>query len=307
MQPKTPGGTEQKVLVLTTDNDRQTKRWLSLLVLLTCGVLLLAITNFAWARPQFSELVKQAAPAVVAIHVAHTAKTPVSVMPELPNNEEVPEFFRRFFEQIPRGQQAPDRQAQGQGSGFIIDADGYVLTNAHVVRDAENITVSLSDRREYQAKLIGADDRTDIALLKIDTSDLPTVNIGDSDQLEVGEWVLAIGSPFGFEHTATQGIVSALSRSLPDETYVPFIQTDVAVNPGNSGGPLFNESGEVVGVNSQIYSRTGGYMGLSFAIPINVAMDVSEQLKTKGHVRRGWLGVTIQDMNQALAESFGLG
>jgi serine protease Do len=193
-----------------------------------------------------------------------------------------------------------------QGSGFIISADGYVMTNAHVVKEAEKILVGLHDRRELPAQLIGSDPKSDIALLKIAADNLPTVQIGDADALKVGQWVVAIGAPFGFEYSATQGIVSALSRSLPDETYIPFIQTDVAVNPGNSGGPLFNLQGEVVGINSQIYSRTGGYMGLSFAIPINMAMYVTAQLKTQGKVSRGWLGVLIQNVNYELARSFGL-
>ena len=192
------------------------------------------------------------------------------------------------------------------GSGFIISADGYVVTNAHVVEDATAVTVGLSDKRELPAEVVGLDKLSDIALLKIKADNLPVVQLGDSDALQVGQWVVAIGAPFGLDHSATQGIVSALSRSLPDGTYVPFIQTDVAVNPGNSGGPLFDLGGRVVGVNSQIYSRSGGYMGISFSIPINVAKNVVEQLKTKGQVSRGWLGVEIQDMDQKLANSFNL-
>ena len=195
---------------------------------------------------------------------------------------------------------------RGEGSGFIVSADGIILTNAHVVDGAQKVTVKLTDRREFEASVIGADAKSDVAVLKIDARDLPVTRLGDPRTLQVGEWVVAIGSPFGLENTVTAGIVSAKGRSLPDDTYVPFIQTDVAVNPGNSGGPLFNMRGEVVGINSQIYSRSGGYQGLSFAIPIDVAMNVSKQLQAKGHVTRGKLGVGIQDVDQALAESFGL-
>ena len=229
-------------------------------------------------------------------------------MPEL---EGLPPIFREFFEhsipQMPgapgRGQQ---REAQSLGSGFIISEDGYVLTNNHVVADADEIIVRLPDRSELEAKLVGADPRSDVAVLKVEGKGLPTVKIGRSDELKAGEWVLAIGSPFGFDHTVTAGIVSATGRSLPNESYVPFIQTDVAINPGNSGGPLFNLDGEVIGINSQIFTRSGGFMGLSFAIPIDVAMDVANQLRTDGKVSRGWLGVVIQEVNKDLAESFGL-
>ena len=223
----------------------------------------------------------------------------------LPEDSPLYEFFQRFFgEDGP----LPDEGDQGRslGSGFILSADGYILTNAHVVEAADEIIVRMSDRREFVAQAIGADERSDIALLKIDAAGLPTVELGRSSAVEVGEWVLAIGSPFGFEHSATAGIVSAKGRSLPAENYVPFIQTDVAINPGNSGGPLFDLQGRVVGVNSQIYSRTGGFMGLSFAIPIDVAIDVVEQLKEKGRVSRGWLGVLIQDVTRDLAQPFGL-
>ena len=195
---------------------------------------------------------------------------------------------------------------RGMGSGFIISTDGYIVTNHHVVADAEQIKVKLSDKREYQAKLIGSDRQSDVALLKVDAENLPVAQVGNSDQLKVGQWVFAIGAPFGLDRTATQGIVSALGRSLPNENYVPFIQTDVAVNPGNSGGPLFDTAGRVVGINSQIYSRSGGYMGLSFAIPVNVAMDVVQQLKDHGKVERGWLGIQLQEVTQDLARSFGL-
>lgn len=197
-------------------------------------------------------------------------------------------------------------EAKSLGSGFIISADGYVITNHHVIKDADEVVVRLQDRRELVAKIVGSDKRSDIALLKLEAKELPVVKLGSSEELKVGEWVLAIGSPFGFDHSVTAGIVSAKGRSLPSDNYVPFIQTDVAINPGNSGGPLFNLDGEVVGVNSQIYSRTGGFMGLSFAIPMDVAMQVVEQLKSQGKVSRGWLGVQIQDVTRELAESFGM-
>ncbi len=261
--------------------------------------------------PSFAGLIKDASPAVVNIS---TTQKVTSGMPRLPEGFEIPdlpegspfgELFKYFFDQENIGE--PNyHDAKSLGSGFVISADGYILTNYHVVNEADEIIVRLSDRRELKAEVIGEDKRSDIALVKIEASDLPVVKIGKSQDLEVGEWVLAIGSPFGFDLSATAGIVSAKGRSLPSENYVPFIQTDVAINPGNSGGPLFNQNGEVVGVNSQIYSRTGGYMGLSFAIPIEVAMDVVEQLKTKGHVSRGWLGVLIQDVTLDLAESFGM-
>ncbi len=266
--------------------------------------LLGAMATQSWAveLPSFNELVRQYSPAVVNIRV--TGMTPTRPMPKLP--EDIPEPFRRFFKDLPGQGMPPGVKPQAQGSGFVISQDGYILTNAHVVTGAKELLVRLDDRREYPAKVIGSDERTDIALLKIDAGHLPTVKLGDSDKLKVGDWVLAIGSPFGFERTATQGIVSAVSRNLPDDTYVPFIQTDAPVNPGNSGGPLFDTAGNVVGINSQIYSHSGGYMGLSFAIPINVAMQVTDQLKTRGYVKRGWLGVAIQDMDQPLAQSFGL-
>ena len=261
--------------------------------------------------PNFVELVKETSSAVVNISTTQKAQ---SGMPELPEGFEMPEFpegspfgelFKYFFEQEENGDPGY-HDAKSLGSGFIISKDGYVMTNYHVVKDGDEIIVRLSDHRELKAEVIGVDPRSDVALLKVDATGLPVARIGESSDLEVGEWVLAIGSPFGFDHSATAGIVSAKGRSLPRENYVPFIQTDVAINPGNSGGPLFNQSGEVVGVNSQIYSRTGGYMGLSFAIPIEVAMDVADQLKTSGKVSRGWLGVLIQDVTLDLAESFGM-
>ncbi|MGQ7847880.1 DegQ family serine endoprotease [Granulosicoccus sp. 3-233] len=268
---------------------------------------IIAITpSFASTLPDFSALVEQEADAVVKISVLTNVESTMGGGFPGFGPDQIPEQFRRFFDQFPQEQAPEPRQRAGAGSGFIISDDGYIITNAHVVDNATQITVGMNDRREFDATLVGSDPASDIALLKLDAEGLPQVTIGDSEQLRVGEWVLAIGSPFGFEHTATQGIVSALSRSLPDDTYVPFIQTDVAVNPGNSGGPLFNTDGEVVGVNSQIYSRSGGYQGLSFAIPINVAMSIAEQLKDHGYATRGWLGVAIQNVDQSLAESFGL-
>ena len=277
-----------------------------------CALLLLAQVSLAQAElPEFTELVQDASPAVV--NISTRQKLPqreVAIQGQMPDLEGLPPMFREFFErnvpQMPRGPGGRQREAQSLGSGFIISDDGYVLTNNHVVADADEIIVRLSDRSELEAKLIGADPRTDVALLKVDGKDLPTVKLGKSDALKVGEWVLAIGSPFGFDHSVTAGIVSAKGRSLPNENYVPFIQTDVAINPGNSGGPLFNLDGEVVGINSQIFTRSGGFMGLSFAIPIDVAMDVANQLKSAGKVNRGWLGVVIQEVNKDLAESFGL-
>ncbi|MEE9319269.1 MAG: DegQ family serine endoprotease [Granulosicoccus sp.] len=282
---------------------RISRKPMLLLVLLP---FLAVTTSWADSLPDFSALVQEEGDAVVKISV--TTESTVSADSGLPgfDPEQLPEQLRRFFEQMPQNPEPKPRRSAGFGSGFIISEDGYIMTNAHVVNDATDIRVGLHDRRELKAELVGLDKVSDIALLKLDVSGLPTVKFGDSDELSVGEWVLAIGSPFGFEHTATQGIVSALSRSLPDDTYVPFIQTDVAVNPGNSGGPLFNTNGEVVGVNSQIYSRSGGYQGLSFAIPINVAVRIADQLKTQGYATRGWLGVAIQNVDQALAESFGL-
>ncbi|MDO6462326.1 DegQ family serine endoprotease [Granulosicoccaceae sp. 1_MG-2023] len=276
--------------------------WVSLLTL----CLLPLQGAIAAGLPDFETLVEQQGKTVVKVTVTTESQTVgfSGAMPDFGSGE-IPDFLRKFFEQMP---QMPEqkRRGQGFGSGFIISEDGYIVTNAHVVENAVDIRVSMQDRSSYQAELVGLDKRTDVAVLKIDADGLPVARLGDSDEVKVGQWVLAIGSPFGFEYTATQGIVSAVARSLPDDTYVPFIQTDVAVNPGNSGGPLFDTEGRVVGVNSQIYSRSGGYMGLSFAIPINVAMDVVDQLRTKGYASRGWLGVVIQNVDQALAESFGL-
>ena len=263
-------------------------------------VLMAPLAAAASSLPDFTQLVAQASPAVV--NITATRQVP-SGLPSRPQ-QEVPELFQRFFREYERR----STPRPSTGSGFLISTDGYVLTNHHVVEDAEEIVVALSDRREREAELIGADPVSDLALLKIDAMDLPVVSIGSSEALKVGEWVVAIGSPFGFELSVTAGIVSAKGRSLPDEmgNYVPFIQTDVAINPGNSGGPLFDLRGKVVGINSQIFTRSGGFMGLSFAIPIDVAMEVVEQLKDKGQVSRGWLGVQIQRVDRDLAESFGL-
>ena len=275
------------------------------------AMLVLPLSLAARALPEFTELVESYGPAVVNISTRQSQAVPqgshgFSVPDDLAEDSPLYEFFRRFFGE--QGGEMPDDQIQSRslGSGLIVSNDGYVLTNAHVVESADEIIVRTSDRREFMAEVVGSDKRSDIALIKVEASGLPTVKIGSAKDLKVGEWVLAIGSPFGFEHSATAGIVSAKGRSLPSENYVPFIQTDVAINPGNSGGPLFNLDGEVVGVNSQIYSRTGGFMGLSFAIPIDVAMDVVDQLKTKGRVSRGWLGVLIQDVTRDLAETFGM-
>jgi serine protease Do len=275
---------------------------------------LIAMPVMAQTLPDFTPLVEAYGPAVVNISTTSKKNSEESSKRKSPQNRAIPgipedspfyEFFRRFFDNE-NPDFFEDRPATSLGSGFIISADGYVVTNNHVIDEAQEIIVRLSDRREFLAKLIGSDRRSDLALLKVEATDLPKVKLGSSSNLKVGEWVLAIGSPFGFDYSVTAGIVSAKGRSLPSDTYVPFIQTDVAINPGNSGGPLFNLDGEVIGVNSQIYSRTGGFMGLSFAIPVNVLKDVVEQLKAKGKVTRGWLGVLIQDVTSELAESFGM-
>ncbi len=256
--------------------------------------------------PDFTKLVEKNGPAVVNISTTQKIKRSHPTLPpgmDIPDEGPLGDLFRHFFGEEGEGREF---KSQSLGSGFIISADGYILTNNHVVDHADEIIVRLSDRRELKAKLVGHDKRSDIALLKVDADNLPVAKIGHSSELKVGEWVLAIGSPFGFEQSVSVGVVSAIGRSLPSENYVPFIQTDVAINPGNSGGPLFNLEGEVVGINSQIYSRTGGFMGLSFAIPIDMAMDIVDQLKTKGTVSRGWLGVLIQNVTRDLAESFGM-
>ncbi len=258
--------------------------------------------------PDFATLADKAGPSVVNISTKQERKRGPARrrgVPQMPRGGPSDDFFRHFFGD-PRGQGGAIALVRSLGSGFIISADGYLLTNHHVVDGADEIIVRLSDRREFVAELIGSDARSDIAVLKIDAKKLKPLRIGNPNKLRVGEWVAAIGSPFGFEHSITAGIVSAKGRSLPSDSYVPFIQTDVAINPGNSGGPLFNMDGEVVGVNSQIYSGTGGFMGLSFAIPIDVAMKVNDQLRDKGYVVRGWLGVLIQDVTRGLAESFGM-
>jgi serine protease Do len=257
--------------------------------------------------PDFTELAEKQGPAVVNISTTQTVRGQAQLMP-FPFDENDPafEFFKRFIPRHPGGAVPRDFENKSLGSGFIISGDGYIMTNAHVVDGADEVTVRLTDKREFKAKIIGADKRTDVALIKIDAAGLPAVKLGEPSQLKVGEWVVAIGSPFGFDNSVTAGIVSAKGRSLPQENYVPFIQTDVAINPGNSGGPLFNMKGEVVGINSQIYSRSGGYMGVSFAIPIDVAMDVQSQLRASGKVSRGRLGVVIQEVSKELADSLGL-
>jgi len=267
--------------------------------------------------PDFTDLVEQVGPAVVNIRTVERVRTGIGRNGPM-MDEEMQEFFRRFFglplpgvpRQGPR-QQEPQEPAErevprGVGSGFILTADGFVMTNAHVVDGADEVLVTLTDKREFKAKVLGSDKRTDVAVIKINADKLPIVTLGQPAQLRVGEWVVAIGSPFGFDNSVTAGIVSAKGRSLPEENYVPFIQTDVPINPGNSGGPLFNMRGEVVGINSQIYSRSGGYMGISFAIPIDVAMNVAKQLQQNGKVSRGRIGVQIQPLSQELAQSFGL-
>ncbi|HEY4341660.1 MAG TPA: Do family serine endopeptidase [Steroidobacteraceae bacterium] len=260
--------------------------------------------------PDFSALVERYGPAVVNVEVVERPQSAGRGGPDA--DDPLNDFFRRFG--IPNqgggggGQQRNAPPAKGTGSGFVVSSDGYILTNAHVVSSAQTVTVRLTDRREFQAKVIGQDERTDVAVIKIEAQNLPVVKIGDPRLLKPGQWVVAIGSPFNFDNTATAGIVSATARSLPnDNSVVPFIQTDVAVNPGNSGGPLFNTRGEVVGINSQIFSQTGSYMGLSFAIPIDIAVNVENQLIKTGHVVRGRIGVQIQDVDAAFAEAFGLG
>jgi serine protease Do len=252
--------------------------------------------------PDFSDLVAENGAAVVNISVVEKVQRTADLGEFADSGDPLSQFFRRFQGQIPE-HAAP---AHGIGSGFIVSPDGYVLTNAHVVADAATVTVKLTDRREFTAKVVGVDKRSDVALIKINASGLPTVRFGDPSKLRPGQWVVAIGSPFGFENSVTAGVVSATARSLPDENYVPFIQTDAAVNPGNSGGPLFNLDGEVIGINSQIYSRTGGFMGMSFAIPIDLVLNVKEQLLSKGKVSRSRIGVAVQEVNQQLAQTFGL-
>lgn len=277
--------------------------------LIFLSLVLVAQNSHAAALPDFTPLVKENSSAVV--NISTTLKKGERAargfdMPDIPEGSPFHDFFKKFFGQIPEGEGESFQERNSLGSGFIISKDGYVITNNHVVKNADQVVVRLNDRRELLAEIVGTDERSDIAVLKIEGKNLPFVKLGDSTKLAVGEWVLAIGSPFGFDYSVTAGIVSAMGRSLPNENYVPFIQTDVAINPGNSGGPLFNLDGEVVGVNSQIYSRTGGFMGLSFAVPINVVNNVYTQLKEKGRVSRGWLGVLIQDVTRELAESFAM-
>src|SRR6266700_1229442 len=273
---------------------------------------LLGATSFAPAAsaqssrglPDFTELYEQQGPAVVSIDVTQTVKR--SQFPDLSDDDPFYEFFKRFG-QNPRGRERQrDLEQQSVGSGFILSADGYILTNAHLVDDANEVLVKLADKRDFKSKVVGIDKRTDVAVLKIDATGLPKVNFGDSEKLKVGEWVAAIGKPFGLENTITAGIVSAKGRELPNENLVAYIQTDVPINPGNSGGPLFNLRGEVVGVNSMIYSRTGGSMGLAFAIPIDVAINVTRQIQEKGRVTRSRIGVQIQEVSRETADAFGL-
>lgn len=283
----------------------------SLLLVNTLFILAFSHTAHARALPDFVPLIEQNKNAVVNITTTRSSKRTSQLPQQLPPEMlEGPwgEIFEHFFRGAPNQSPNIPRKARphSTGSGFIISEDGYLITNNHVIDGAEDIIVRLIDRNEYKAKLIGSDAKSDIAVLKIDAKGLPTVKLGKSADIKVGEWVVAIGSPFGFDYSVTSGIVSAIGRSLPSDNYVPFIQTDVAINPGNSGGPLFNLRGEVIGVNSQIYSRTGGFMGLSFAIPMDVALEVVEQLKTKGSVSRGWLGVYIQEVTRELADSFGM-
>jgi len=270
--------------------------------LLLFAFLLLPALATARELPDFREIVAEQSPAVVKILVESRSGGHPGF-----DTEEIPEYLRRFFEF--RGEPPGPRERMSLGSGFVLSEDGYIVTNNHVVEGADSVVVRLIDRREYDAEVIGTDPRSDLALLRIEAEDLPVLRLDEDDDLAVGEWVLAIGSPFGLDYSVTAGIVSAMGRSLPterNENYVPFIQTDVAINPGNSGGPLFNLDGEVVGVNSQIYTRSGGSIGLSFAIPVSVVRNVVEQLKAEGRVTRGWLGVTIQDVDRNLAESFNL-
>lgn len=290
------------------------KRFKNSLISVGFYVATIIVTHVSYAKdlPDFTELYEKQSSAVVNISITQVAHANPAGMPGMLDDDNMQELFKHFGIPMPNmpnsqgGAPQQDYKTQSLGSGFIVSSDGYILTNAHVVDEADEVVVKLFDKREFKAKIIGADRRTDVALVKIEATNLPKVTIGDPTKLKVGEWVAAIGSPFGLENTMTAGIVSAKGRALPQENYVPFIQTDVAINPGNSGGPLFNLSGEVVGINSQIYSRTGGSVGLSFSIPIDVAIDVSNQLKTNGKISRGWLGITIQEITKDLADSFGM-
>ncbi len=291
------------------------RTWMQFLTATMAALTLIGTPAIGAARvPDFTEIVEDNREAVVNIATTQNIERrdrssggyglPEGMLEQLPPDHPLRDFLERFGERGPDG--PPQRRGQSLGSGVITSSDGYILTNAHVIADADSIVVKLHDNREFDAEVVGIDERSDVGLLKIDATDLPTAEIGDSSELKVGEWLLAIGAPFGLDYTATQGIVSALDRSLPNDTYTSFIQTDVAVNPGNSGGPLFNADGEVIGINSQIFSRTGGYMGLSFAVPINSAVEVARQLRETGKVERGYLGVTVQPVDRGLAESFGL-
>ncbi len=285
------------------------KNWIAILLFSLTSALHLDV--YAQSLPDFTELAEKHGGEVVNISVTQNVRQDAGAMqfPGMPGDEQMQEFFKRFGIPVVPGQNGmppAEYKTQSLGSGFIISSDGYILTNAHVVSEADEVVVKLFDKREFKAKIIGIDKRTDVALVKIEATGLPKVTIGDPAKLKVGAWVAAIGSPFGLENTMTAGIVSAKGRALPQENFVPFIQTDVAINPGNSGGPLFNLSGEVVGINSQIYSRSGGSMGLSFAIPIDVALEISNQLKSSGKITRGWLGIAIQEISKELAESFSM-
>jgi serine protease Do len=285
------------------------KNWIAIVVFALTSALHLEVN--AQSLPDFTELAEKHGGEVVNISVTQNVRQDAGAMqfPGMPGDEQMQEFFKRFGIPVIPGQNGappPEYKTQSLGSGFIISSDGYILTNAHVVSEADEVVVKLSDKREFKARIIGVDKRTDVALVKVEATGLPKVTIGDPSKLKVGAWVAAIGSPFGLENTMTAGIVSAKGRALPQENFVPFIQTDVAINPGNSGGPLFNLSGEVVGINSQIYSRSGGSMGLSFAIPIDVALEISNQLKASGKITRGWLGIAIQEISKELAESFSM-
>ena len=276
-------------------------RQLSLIVLISLPLVTQA------ALPEFTRIVEEAKDSVVNISTKNKVRSSSPQeynLPELPEGSPFGELFEKFFDRDEFERRG--REAQSLGSGFIISEDGYILTNHHVIAEADEVIVRMSNRKEFIATVVGSDEASDVAVLKVEGEDLPMLEFGDSEELKVGEWVLAIGSPFGFDHSVTAGIVSAKGRSLPSDNYVPFIQTDVAINPGNSGGPLFNLDGEVIGINSQIYSRTGGFMGLSFAIPIEMAVDVANQIKETGSVSRGWLGVLIQEVTRELAESFGM-
>ena len=265
-----------------------------------------AASAVAQDLPEFTELIEKHAPVVVNITTYRNPQGGQKDNRARPDAlpDDMPDFFRRFFEQMPDQRRQAPRPRGSTGSGLIYSSDGYIVTNHHVVDGTDKVIVKLSDRREFVAERMGSDPRSDLALLKIDATGLPTASLGNSEELKVGQWVLAIGSPFGFDHSATAGIVSAKGRSLPSENYIPFIQTDVAINPGNSGGPLFDLDGNVVGINAQIYTRTGGFMGLSFAIPINIVLEVIEQIRQEGRVARGWLGIYIQEVTRDLAQSF---